>query len=60
MVENLFVEFPERKAQWPKENMLGRLSEPSEYRGAAVFLISDASSFMTGSDLRIDGGHAAW
>lgn len=60
MVENLFVEFPERKTQWPKENMLGRLSEPSEYRGAAVFLISDASSFMTGSDLRIDGGHAAW
>ncbi|EEP77628.1 conserved hypothetical protein [Uncinocarpus reesii 1704] len=60
MVEQLFVEFPERKVQWPKENMLGRLSAPTEYRGAAVFLISDASSFMTGSDLRIDGGHAAW
>ncbi|EEQ29839.1 oxidoreductase [Microsporum canis CBS 113480] len=60
MVEQLFVEYPERKTQWPTENMLGRLSEPSEYRGAAVFLISDASSFMTGSDLRIDGGHAAW
>lgn len=60
MVEQLFVEYPERKTQWPKENMLGRLSSPAEYRGAAVFLISDASSFMTGSDLRIDGGHAAW
>ncbi|KAK4864549.1 hypothetical protein LT330_009812 [Penicillium expansum] len=60
MVEKLFVEFPERRDQWPKENMLGRLSQPEEYRGAAVFLLSDASSFMTGSDLRMDGGHAAW
>ncbi|WEW59522.1 hypothetical protein PRK78_004996 [Emydomyces testavorans] len=60
MVEQLFIEHPERKSQWAKENMLGRLSSPAEYRGAAVFLISEASSFMTGSDLRIDGGHAAW
>ncbi|KAJ5185157.1 Short-chain dehydrogenase/reductase SDR [Penicillium cf. griseofulvum] len=60
MVEKLFIEFPERRTQWPKENMLGRLSRPEEYRGAAVFLLSDASSFMTGSDLRMDGGHAAW
>lgn len=60
MLENLFKVYPERRIQWPKENMLGRLSTPNEYRGAAVFLLSDASSFMTGSDLRIDGGHAAW
>lgn len=60
MLLNLFEEFPERKAEWPKENMLNRFSEPKEYRGAAVFLLSDASSFMTGSDLRIDGGHVAW
>ncbi|KAE8348707.1 hypothetical protein BDV28DRAFT_142928 [Aspergillus coremiiformis] len=60
MVENLFIEYPERREEWPKHNMLGRLSTPNEYRGAAVFLLSDASSFMTGSDLRMDGGHAAW
>ncbi|KAH7126994.1 hypothetical protein B0J11DRAFT_526937 [Dendryphion nanum] len=60
MVEALFEKFPERKVDWPKQNMLQRLSKPSEYRGAAVFLISDASSFMTGADLRIDGGHSAW
>ncbi|EAL89916.1 hypothetical protein KXW98_001310 [Aspergillus fumigatus] len=60
MVEDLFVQFPERREEWPKHNMLGRLSTPNEYRGAAVFLLSDASSFMTGSDLRIDGGHCAW
>ncbi|KAJ5863180.1 hypothetical protein N7455_007248 [Penicillium solitum] len=60
MLEMLFVEYPERREQFGKENMLGRLSHPREYRGAAVFLLSNASSFMTGSDLRIDGGHAAW
>ncbi|KAJ4989808.1 short-chain dehydrogenase [Stagonosporopsis vannaccii] len=59
MVEELFVKYPDRKETWPTQNMLGRLSAPKEYRGAAVFLISEASSFMTGSDLRIDGGHAA-
>lgn len=60
MLQSLFDDFPERKEVWPTENMLNRLSLPSEYRGAAVFLLSEASSFMTGSDLRIDGGHAAW
>lgn len=60
MVTELFERFPERETDWPSQNMLGRLSSPEEYRGAAVFLISDASSFMTGSDLRMDGGHAAW
>ena len=60
MVEELFKKFPDRRTDWAGQNMLGRLSAPREYRGAAVFLISDASSFMTGSDLRMDGGHAAW
>jgi len=59
-VEQLFVTHPERRDIWASHNMLGRLSQPKEYRGAAVFLISNASSFMTGSDLRMDGGHASW
>lgn len=60
MLTDLFEESPERKAKWAKENMLGRLSDPHEYRGAAVFALSDASTYMTGSDIRIDGGHTAW
>ncbi|MCJ1464333.1 hypothetical protein MMC07_002946 [Pseudocyphellaria aurata] len=60
MVEELFKKYPERRTEWPAQNMLGRLSKPEEYRGAAVFLISSASSYMTGGDLRMDGGHAAW
>jgi NAD(P)-dependent dehydrogenase (short-subunit alcohol dehydrogenase family) len=60
MVEALFEQYPERRRDWPTQNMLGKLSMPHEYRGCGVFLISDASSFMTGADLRIDGGHCAW
>lgn len=60
MVEELFQRFPERRNEWPKQNMLGRLSKPEDYRGAAVFLLSDASSFVTATDLRIDGGHTSW
>ena len=47
---------PSLKSLWERENMLGRLSEPSEYRGAALFMLSNASSFMTGGQLIIDGG----
>ncbi|KAF2229618.1 NAD(P)-binding protein [Viridothelium virens] len=60
MVDALFEQYPERRRDWPQENMLGRLSKPAEYRGAAVFLMSDASSFLTGADLRMDGGHSSW
>jgi len=37
---------------------LGRAGEPSEIVGAALYFASDASSFTTGSILRIDGGRA--
>jgi NAD(P)-dependent dehydrogenase (short-subunit alcohol dehydrogenase family) len=36
----------------------GRLAQPSEIAGAALFLASDDSAFMAGSDLHIDGGMA--
>ena len=48
MVQKNFEDDPSLKGTWEKENMLGRLSTPEEYRGAALFLLSDASSFMTG------------
>jgi len=47
-----------RKMMGPK-HLLGRLGLPEEIARAAVYLASDASAFMTGSDLLIDGGYTA-
>ena len=39
---------------------MGRMAEPSEYKSAIVFLCSEASRYMTGSCLTIDGGRTVW
>jgi NAD(P)-dependent dehydrogenase (short-subunit alcohol dehydrogenase family) len=54
----------DEKARTTREAMLariplGRLAEPGDFTGALIYLLSDASAFLTGQVLYLDGGYTA-
>jgi NAD(P)-dependent dehydrogenase (short-subunit alcohol dehydrogenase family) len=51
---------PEWKQQMCERIMLDRAGTPEEVAAAVTFLASDEASFITGTDLRVDGGTLAW
>lgn len=45
---------------WMGMTPMGRMAETTDLQGGVVYLAAEASDFMTGHDLVIDGGYAAW
>jgi NAD(P)-dependent dehydrogenase (short-subunit alcohol dehydrogenase family) len=60
MVTELTKAVAEYHDGWRKLTPMERIGEPSELKGAVVYLASEASRFMTGHDLIIDGGYTVW
>lgn len=50
---------PEMKGYWLSRTPIGRLGQPDEIVGPAIFLASDASAMVTGHTLPVDGGFVA-
>jgi NAD(P)-dependent dehydrogenase (short-subunit alcohol dehydrogenase family) len=62
LVQNL-LETPQGQGMmqhWLARTPLGRMAEVTDVQGAVVYLACEASDFMTGSDILIDGGYCAW
>jgi NAD(P)-dependent dehydrogenase (short-subunit alcohol dehydrogenase family) len=58
--DGIQAEKPEFIERLANKNPMGRIGQPGEIAGPTLFLASDASSYVTGANLCVDGGWTAW
>ncbi|KII89076.1 hypothetical protein PLICRDRAFT_160161 [Plicaturopsis crispa FD-325 SS-3] len=57
LTKTILAHDQELRKTWESLTPMGKMGEPEDLSGAVVFLASEASRFMTGSEIRVDGGY---
>ena len=55
--EKILVDNPDLHKQWTSLIPVGHMGHPEDLMGAVTYLLSDAAGYVTGADLRVDGGY---
>ena len=59
MTKNLGIEFPELISVFQSASPMKRMGDPTDIKGVAAYLLSDAAAYTSGADVRVDGALAA-
>ncbi|KAF6844505.1 D-arabinitol 2-dehydrogenase [Colletotrichum musicola] len=57
LTEKILDDNPDLKQKWTSLIPQGKMGQPKDLMGPVAFLLSDASQYVTGADLRVDGGY---